>query len=639
MSIETTLIAPAQHAAGEILIMESTTAPSSSIHYNQSEGEELVATPDPHTPQPQNKKQITIYAIKKGKGLNNGIFLSLEDCKHFIDGQDGDSTFATFDNVTAAIKYLKDDYCSTQDQNAQALQQEQGQATVTMPNWTHAPKPIHIYKKTNTRVKAENNPYRRPTKAWLKMYDAFKTHNAEKGTLVKVTDNPALFKWIKQQEIEYKNMQDGKGSSMFQAKIDILQAIDFKFAYVPTQDRYDLLYKIKAETGTFPPASHPILGKWIERQRAIAAKFANGDTHAYFDYRLKEFDALGLDFRLISSLPMTEVEKRCVDFDSNWDTYFDNLLLFKRKHGHLDVKKEKDTDLQEWIQRQHQEYQQIQDEKVSTLGAKRVQQLIDAGFEFQRRVKSIKWEDRIKQLARYKEIHGHLRIPKSNRELGVFVNRTRYEYTKLKGGKPSSLSEERIEQLESMDFVFKAGKKPIVVAKKTWDERFKELQEYQKENGHCLVPQNAGLGEWVHSQRRHYKNLKEGKDSTLTPERLLMLANLGFVFDASRKKGETSTNSNLTANSLPHMAPCHQPPVNLNNTQIMAPNINCAPDNHIIATLRAPTQNALKLPEQTAAAPNHGFNLNANIANVNMPSITNDNIRKNSAGTSGQVQL
>jgi hypothetical protein len=603
---------PAKSGAGEILTEEAKTKPTSS---NQLEGAHPVAT---HISQPQDTQELTIYAIKKGKGLTNGIFLSLEDCKQFIEGQDGDSTFATFDNVIAAMEYLKDDCCSTLDENAQAQQQEQ--ATPSLSSLDHTPKLINFYKKTQTRVKAENNPFRRPTKAWLKMYDAFKAHKEEKGIDMKATENPALCKWIKQQEIEYKNMQDGKGSSMFQAKIDKLKAIDFKFTYVPTQERYDLLYKFKAETGTFPPPSHPILGKWIEKQRAIASKFVNGDNTSYFDYRLKEFDALGMDFRQIPSAPMTEVEKKCVDFDSNWNTYFDNLLVFKRKHGHLDVKKCEDIGLQEWMQRQHQEYQLIQDEKHSTLGAKRVQQLIDAGFEFQRRPKSIKWEDRVKQLARYKKKHGHLKIPKSNRELGVFVNRTRYEYTKLKGGKPSSLSEERIEQLESMDFVFKAGKKPTVVAKRTWDERFKELQEYRKENDHCLVPQHAGLGEWVHSQRRHYKNLEEGKATTLTPARLLMLSNLGFVFDASRKRGEASANSNFNANSVPQITNHCQPSVHLANASIMTPNDNIR--DHIIAVIQSPTQDTLNLQE----LPNHGFNLNATHY---------DNNQNNSADASG----
>eukprot|EP01083_Nonionella_stella_P038192 103940_1 len=95
-----------------------------------------------------------------------------------------------------------------------------------------------------------------------------------------------------------------------------------------------------------------------------------------------------------------------------------------------DEKDDLDT-LQEWVQRQHQEYQKIQDRKSSKLTLARVQKLTDLGFIFQQRKQSVKWEDRIKQLKRFKQKFGHVRVPKSNPELGVFVNRQRYEYSKL----------------------------------------------------------------------------------------------------------------------------------------------------------------------------------------------------------------
>lgn len=43
--------------------------------------------------------------------------------------------------------------------------------------------------------------------------------------------------------------------------------------------------------------------------------------------------------------------------------------------------------------------------------------------------------------------------------------------------------------------------------------------------------------EWVHSQRLYYKKLKAGKKNPLTNERLLKLADVGFVFDATKRRG------------------------------------------------------------------------------------------------------
>eukprot|EP00978_Attheya_sp_CCMP212_P047661 scaffold422966_cov52-Attheya_sp.AAC.1 len=66
----------------------------------------------------------------------------------------------------------------------------------------------------------------------------------------------------------------------------------------------------------------------------------------------------------------------------------------------------------------------------------------------------------------------------------------------------------------------------------SWDERFKELVDFKKINGHTHVPQQLGpLGRWVHDQRsRHQYLLKEGKYSSLTIDRREKLESIGFSF-------------------------------------------------------------------------------------------------------------
>ena len=60
----------------------------------------------------------------------------------------------------------------------------------------------------------------------------------------------------------------------------------------------------------------------------------------------------------------------------------------------------------------------------------------------------------------------------------------------------------------------------------SWDERFQQLVEYKKQNGHCRVPQrykaNPQLGRWVNTQRKAYK---KGK---LSPEQIKSLEGIGF---------------------------------------------------------------------------------------------------------------
>jgi hypothetical protein len=69
-----------------------------------------------------------------------------------------------------------------------------------------------------------------------------------------------------------------------------------------------------------------------------------------------------------------------------------------------------------------------------------------------------------------------------------------------------------------------------------WGKRFSELVEYQKQYGHCLVPLNwplnPSLAHWVKRQRYQYRIKKEGKQSSMTPERLEALQELGFIWDS-----------------------------------------------------------------------------------------------------------
>ena len=70
----------------------------------------------------------------------------------------------------------------------------------------------------------------------------------------------------------------------------------------------------------------------------------------------------------------------------------------------------------------------------------------------------------------------------------------------------------------------------------TWQHHFNELKEYREEYGDCNVPQqwreNRQLGEWVSTQRDHYRLYQEGKKSQMTEERMQALEDIGFSWDA-----------------------------------------------------------------------------------------------------------
>jgi hypothetical protein len=69
-----------------------------------------------------------------------------------------------------------------------------------------------------------------------------------------------------------------------------------------------------------------------------------------------------------------------------------------------------------------------------------------------------------------------------------------------------------------------------------WSEKFKELCDFKATTGHCLVPHtyqdNLALARWVKRQRYQYKLMLERKSTTMTPERVKALDEIGFVWDS-----------------------------------------------------------------------------------------------------------
>lgn len=73
--------------------------------------------------------------------------------------------------------------------------------------------------------------------------------------------------------------------------------------------------------------------------------------------------------------------------------------------------------------------------------------------------------------------HGNVDVPLKyapNQALGAFVNRQRTEYRKMQQGLQSSLTEERIMDLDNLGF-----KWAIRVSRTPWERRLKELKDFK----------------------------------------------------------------------------------------------------------------------------------------------------------------
>jgi hypothetical protein len=145
-----------------------------------------------------------------------------------------------------------------------------------------------------------------------------------------------------------------------------------------------------------------------------------------------------------------------------------------------------------------------------------------------------KWKELFDQLLEFKKEKGHCLVPHTydeNPPLARWVKRQRYQY-KLKEQKMiSTLTEDRISQLEGVGFVWDSH----AVA---WEEHRADLVQFKADFGHCEVPsayeKNPSLATWVKRQRTQNKMFWSGSKSTMTMERYAVLNKLGFSWEIKK---------------------------------------------------------------------------------------------------------
>jgi len=134
------------------------------------------------------------------------------------------------------------------------------------------------------------------------------------------------------------------------------------------------------------------------------------------------------------------------------------------------------------------------------------------------------WEDRYQLLCEFNEEYGHTRVPRMGynrgkyRGLGRWVEKQRANYIE----KSPILTQDQIDKLNAIGFVW------VLCPRVDWDERFEQVVQFKRENGHTRIPryynQDEGLGRWVDRQRNMYNSGK------LSVKRMKKLEDLGFSF-------------------------------------------------------------------------------------------------------------
>jgi len=208
-------------------------------------------------------------------------------------------------------------------------------------------------------------------------------------------------------------------------------------------------------------------------------------------------------------------------YNATWTDRYRELVEFRNKEGHT-VVPTSNNNLGIWVGTQRKQYRLMQQGKPSHMTVERVEMLNDIGFVWHVNT----WNERFEELKAFKEATGHFLVPTDyhNKQLRPWITTQRSHYRFMQEGKPSQLTEERIQQLERIGFPWKT--------REDWQTRYQELLQYINEFGDAGVPRNytrfPKLYRWVNCQRMEYQKHMEGSTSRLKQDQVALLESVNF---------------------------------------------------------------------------------------------------------------
>ncbi|GBL46118.1 helicase, putative [Sulfuriferula multivorans] len=198
-----------------------------------------------------------------------------------------------------------------------------------------------------------------------------------------------------------------------------------------------------------------------------------------------------------------------VPLEESWNIRYAELVEFKNRYGHCDVRERDNLKLAQWLTELRKKW------KRRGLPPERLAELDVLGFVWHTREDD--WDEMLTMLTEYKLQHGDCNVPVTH-ENQKFA---RWITTQRKAKKSGQITDDRIARLDAIGFAW-------IPFDDRWESSFRALEEYKNKYGSCDVPQkwkeNPSLGKWVSDQR------KKWRDKTLTAERVKRLESLGITW-------------------------------------------------------------------------------------------------------------
>ncbi len=378
---------------------------------------------------------------------------------------------------------------------------------------------------------------------WERMYERLVAYREAQGhthVTKRWREDPPLASWLQKQRSKYRK---GSGvGGLLPEKLVRLDALGTEWRENPPpartqprptapqdpkikwEQRYARLVEFHRLNGHANVPGNPdrLLRKWVLEQRA---KHAEGSLEPD---QITRLEALGFFWQP----PSPSVSRD--GLPSIWDQRFEELQAFVMKHGHFRVPKsnEEFKRLRHWVVAQRVYHRR------GSMSAAHQEKLDELGFPWEpghksragTRDSSTNWEDHFRDLAAFKERHGHTRVLHHrgpDMKLGGWLVRQRSLQ------RQGRLPLDRIQQMEEIGVDWNpAGGGRAPHQSSSSEQRMAELREFHARHGHANVPTkyppNQLLGNWVSNTRIGYKK------GQLSAKRIQELVELGFRWQGDR---------------------------------------------------------------------------------------------------------
>ncbi|MGK7397902.1 MAG: helicase associated domain-containing protein [Candidatus Cyclobacteriaceae bacterium M3_2C_046] len=335
-------------------------------------------------------------------------------------------------------------------------------------------------------------------KQWEKNLERLKDFKDHQGHCMVPPDweDPKLAQWVDILRKHKNKLPPGLKSKLIELDFD------FSDSHFPWEEKFQQLKDFAKKFGhVHVPATDP---QYEDLNTWLISQIKN--RHFLSQERFQKLDYMGVvwEFKDLR--------------DWKWHEMYLQLEAYYQEHGHSKVPQKWDENpkLSNWVLVQRRRYAEgkMKQDRLRKL------KKLDFVWDF-RELYEDQWEEKFNQLLKYKQKHGHCRVPLSHpdQKLAGWVDRQRTLKSKNK------LLPEREDKLKTAGFIWDCN----VLQEKKWEERFSQLKQYKQTYGDCFVPvnwkKNRSLGIWVSGQRTLEK---KGK---LDPEKKKKLDNLGFVWN------------------------------------------------------------------------------------------------------------